>query len=245
MALTATATVKLRKEVTKIISMKNELVVSVSPARPNIMYAVIQMNTIQETFSALVTAVAEQSLSMPKIIIYCQSKDDCASLYMYFKDMLREKFVFPNDAPDLPKYRMVDMYTSSTDPEVKEVIIQQFSKKQTPKVLIATVAFGMGIDCKHVRQVIHFGPPVDIESYVQETGRAGRDGFPALALLLVKPKKNKVEESMTEYISNKTICRRTQLFKNFDNWDESNIVDNCCDICNNITDVSHNFVLLN
>ena len=64
MALTAAATVKLRKEVTKIISMKNELVVSVSPARPNIMYAVIQMNTIQETFFALVTAVAEQSLSM-------------------------------------------------------------------------------------------------------------------------------------------------------------------------------------
>ena len=105
--------------------------------------------------------------------------------------MLHEKLVFPNDAPDLPNYRMVDMYTSSTDPEVKEVIIQQFSKKQTPKVLIATVAFGMGIDCKHVRQVIHFGPPVDIESYVQETGRAGRDGFPALALLLVKPKKIK------------------------------------------------------
>ena len=60
--------------------MKNELIVSVSPARPNIMNAIIQMNTIQEKFSALVTAVAEQSLSMPKIIIHCQSKDDCASL---------------------------------------------------------------------------------------------------------------------------------------------------------------------
>ena len=108
---------------------------------------------------------------------------------MCFKDMLYEKFVFPSDAPDLPNYRMVDMFTSSTDPEVKEVIIQQFSKKQTPKVLIATLAFGMGIDCKDVRQVIHFGPPVDIESYVQETGQAGRDNFPALALLVVKPKR--------------------------------------------------------
>ena len=58
MALTAMATVKLRKEVAKIISMKNELVVSVSPARANIVYAVIQMNTIQETFSTLVTVVA-------------------------------------------------------------------------------------------------------------------------------------------------------------------------------------------
>ena len=50
---------------------------------------------------------------------------------------------------------------------------------------------------------------------------------------------------MADYISSKTICRRKQLFKNFDNRDESSTVDNCCDICNNITDVLHNFVLLN
>ena len=50
---------------------------------------------------------------------------------------------------------------------------------------------------------------------------------------------------MTDYNSSQTICRRTQLFKNFDNWDESNTVDYCCGICNNITDVLHNFVLLN
>ena len=49
MALTATATVKLRKEVAKIISMGNELVVSISPARHNIVYAVVQFNSIQET----------------------------------------------------------------------------------------------------------------------------------------------------------------------------------------------------
>lgn len=242
MALTATATVKLRKEVAKIVSMKNELVVSVSPARANIMYAVIQCNTIQETFSKLVTVVAEESLSVPKMIIYCQSKDDCANLYLYLKDKLKEKFVYPNDAPDLPQYRMVDMYTSSTDPEIKDIIMEQFCKKENPRVLIATVAFGMGIDCKNVRQVIHFGPPVDIESYVQETGRAGRDGLPALALLIIKPKRNKAEESMINYISNNTLCRRAQLFKHFDNYNSTS-VDNCCDICGNI-DMSHNFVLL-
>ena len=91
---------------------------------------------------------------------------------------------------------MVDMYTSSTDPEVKELIIEQFSKNQNPRILIATVAYGMGIDCKDVRQVIHFGSPMDIESYVQETGRAGRDGLPALALLLIKPTRNKANESV-------------------------------------------------
>ena len=48
-----------------------------------------------------------------------------------FKDILYEKFVFPNDASVLPNYRIVDVYTSSIDAEVEDVIIQQFSKKRT------------------------------------------------------------------------------------------------------------------
>lgn len=152
MALTATATVKLRKEVAKIISMGNELVVSISPARHNIVYAVVQFNSIQETFYPLVMAVSQQAMS--KIIIYCRSKDDCATLYLYFKNNLHENFVYPNNAPDLAQFRMVDMYTSSMDPEV---ITQNFCNGENPRILIATVAFGMGIDCKHVCQIVHFG----------------------------------------------------------------------------------------
>ena len=162
----------------------------------------------------------------------------CVSKTDFKKDLCT-----PNDAPDLPQYRMVNMYTSSTDPVVKNIIMQQFCKKQNPRILIATVAFGMGIDCKDVRQVIHFGPPVDIESYVQETGRAGRDGLPALAILVIKPKWNRTEESMSNYMSNNTVCRRAQLFKHFDNWDSIS-VENCCDICGSINYSLHNFVLL-
>ena len=52
------------------------------------------------------------------------------------------------------------------------------------RVLVATIAFGMGVDCPDVRQIVHVGPPDDISSYVQETGRAGRDGLVSVVTLL-------------------------------------------------------------
>ena len=65
----------------------------------------------------------------------------------------------------------------------RRIIVSNFTNPSHLRAFIATVTFGMGIDCSDVRQVVHLGLPSDIESYVQETGRAGRDGLHAMALL--------------------------------------------------------------
>ena len=71
------------------------------------------------------------------------------------------------------------MHTSKGDS-----ILQSFvSSDSCLRVVIATVAFGMGLDCLNIQRVYHWGPPEDVELYLQETGRAGRDGRPARAVL--------------------------------------------------------------
>ena len=84
---------------------------------------------------------------------------------------------------------------------------------------MATVAFGMGLDCPNVRKVIHWGPSGDIELYLQETGRAGRDLLPAKAVLYVGGKGvvvRDLDERMKEYCANKDTCRRQMLLKHFE-----------------------------
>lgn len=180
------------------------------------------------------TAIRRQRQRLPRIIIYCRKIDDCASLYLYFKEQLGMDFIEPPGAPDLPKYRLLDMFTSCTELAVKEEIIGSFTRESNLRIVIATIAFGMGVDCPDVRQVIHLGAPSDMECYVQETGRAGRDGLPALVLLLRSPKHERhVDRNMNKYLLNTTACRRDTLFQHFDRYSHVDLGAKClcCDVC--------------
>ena len=83
-------------------------------------------------------------------------------------------------------------------------------------MVIATVSFGMGINCPDVREVIHQGSPPDIEMYLQESGHGGRDGLSATAILHNVPVVKNIDETMKEYILNKLECQRKLLMEPFD-----------------------------
>ena len=152
------------------------------------------------------------------------------------RDRLGREITNPIRAPDKSKYRMLDMFTSCTHPNVKESILNAFLDPDSHlRVVIATIAFGMGLDCPNVRTIIHWGPSEDIEQYVQETGQAGRDGQPAKALLYhggPDLSSRHVNQEMKQYCLNKDKCRRSVLLSYFDSPKAHNTeLCSCCDVC--------------
>lgn len=236
MALTATATKASRQAICRTLGMIRPKVVTVSPNRPNIKYVVhSKPGTLEEVFASLVEEVKRLRLSVDRTIIFCRTYDSCSMLYLFMKDRLGTEFTDPIGAPDQARYRMIDMYTACTHPSVKKQVLDEFCASHSKlRVVIATIAFGMGLDCPDVRRVIHWGPSEDIEMYLQETGRAGRDGILSTAILYNIPGVQHVQTSMKEYASNKEDCRRMILLKDFDGNEElstSMPLCSCCDVC--------------
>ena len=170
MALTATATRSLRKDVSDVLGMENPVVVSVSPDKVYIKYLVAGHVTMEKTFGPLCDQLYERQADVGRTIIFCQKLEDCCKLYRFFRQKLGDRFTSPYGSPDLCCNRVVDMFHSCTEPCIKDHIITTTSPL---RVVIATVAFGMGVDIPDIRNIIHFGSCEDIEMYVQAVGRAG------------------------------------------------------------------------
>ena len=100
--------------------------------------------------------------------------------------------------------------------EKKEQVLLSFTVCASKlRLVIATSAFGLGIDCPDMRRVMHWGLPSNLEEYVQETGRAGRDRCAAEAILFQGKDGKHANKKMKEYVDNNTACRRRFFFQGF------------------------------
>ena len=239
MALTATATKATCKYVCQRLGMSAPVVISKSPNKPNIKLIVcMKEGSIAQMMATLADEIIEKRTTMPRVIIFARTYDACGELFVYFKKRLGKGLTEPVVVPnDLAQFRLVDMFTACTTKDVKDAILRGFCDPHgILRIVIATVAFGMGLDCPNVRRVIHWGPPSDVEEYLQETGRAGRDGESSVAIIYYSNTDFSFaseDNGMKLYCKNKEQCRRMFLLKDFDDEDKIEPTGSCscCDIC--------------
>ena len=233
MALTGTATKNTFHTVLERLGMWDPVVVDVSCNRPNIKLVIQPKQKLEEFSLEIAQRIKNEGLNYPKTIVFCRNYKDCTGLYLSLVEKLRENLTNPPGYPDLLQYRYVTMYTRASTENMKKLVVDLLSKpNSTLRLIFATAALSMGVDCPDVCQVIHWGIPSTIEQYVQEIGRAGRDNLPSQAILISGKISSHSEIAVKRYVENNSNCRRSQLYKQFLMYEENETVNvDCCDIC--------------
>ncbi|KAF2100100.1 ATP-dependent DNA helicase [Rhizodiscina lignyota] len=236
MALTATATENVKVDVIHNLGMQGCEVFNQSFNRPNLTYEVLPKGNAKTVLESIVEIVSEKYRGQSGII-YCLSRQKCEDI----AKKLQEEYKV-----------MAHHYHAGMVPQEKRQVQREWQEGKY-KVIVATIAFGMGIDKADVRFVIHHTIPKSLEGYYQETGRAGRDGKKSGCFMFYgyqdttalkhmidkgdgdyqqKQRQHQMLRNVVQFCENRSDCRRVQVLAYFNEHFSRENCKGCCDNCN-------------
>ncbi|GFT77297.1 ATP-dependent DNA helicase Q1 [Nephila pilipes] len=231
LGLTATATSWIIQDIQSILSIKSCLVLKASFNRPNLKYEVVCKSSCEKDNVSELEDLLKNRFNSLSGIIYCFSVKNCEET----ASELRKRGVAAR------------AYHAQLDAKARSSVHKSWTSNSI-QVIVATVAFGMGIDKPDVRFVIHHSIPKSMENFYQESGRAGRDDHPASCILfyrfadmfrqstMVFTEQKGLDNlyAMVAYCLDLSRCRRALIAQHFgEHWDSQDC-NKMCDHCDQI-----------
>ncbi|NXN20357.1 RECQ4 helicase, partial [Nycticryphes semicollaris] len=197
LGLTATATLATARDVARHLGIPAEgegVTVRSATVPPNLRLSV---STDRDRDQALISLLQEEPFGcLDSIIVYCTRREETTRIAALIRTrlqgiLLKEPSGTEEQGQEAKSFRrpptwIADAYHAGLSAAERRRVQRAFMRGQL-RLVVATVAFGMGLDKPNVRGVIHYNMPQNFESYVQEIGRAGRDGEPAHCHLFLDP----------------------------------------------------------